>query len=197
MMRCVLPGELNRLTIVVPDAKPLLALSRQSALDALLALRRTELWVSDIAEAGNVMDVMEPMEVREADRELWHRAADWLGRHRTRFHLFATEAGRRRADRMAADDLARELWRRAGCPPDLRPLLVDHRPDECENALLSVQLARQILDIEGRAVVLADSHNLITAMHLIRPCPATASRVWAMSSGAFLRWSGDDFAGLS
>ena len=67
MMRCVLPSEQNRLTIVVPDAKPLLALSRQSALDALLALRRTELWVSDIAEAGNVMDVMEPMEVREAD----------------------------------------------------------------------------------------------------------------------------------
>jgi hypothetical protein len=196
MMRCVLPSDQNRLTIVVPDAQPLLALSRQSALDALLASRRTELWVSDIAEAGNVMDVMEPMEVREADRELWHRAADWLGRHRTRFHLFATEAGRRRAGRMAADDLAQELWRRAGCPLDLRPLLVDHRPDECENALLSIQLARQILDIEGRAVVLADSHNVATAMHLIRPSPSTASRVRATSSEAFLRWSGDDFAGL-
>jgi hypothetical protein len=78
MMRCVLPGDQNRLTIVVPEAKPLLALSRQSALDALLASRRTELWVSDIAEAGIVMDVMKPMEVREADRELWHKnMKDW------------------------------------------------------------------------------------------------------------------------
>jgi hypothetical protein len=180
MMRCVLPSDQNRLTIVVPDAQPLLALSRQNALDALLASRRTELWVSDIAAAGIVMEAGES---RASHGRHWRRTVDWLSHHQTRIHLFATEAGRRRADRMAADDLARELWRRAGCPPHLRPLLVDHRPDECENALLSVQLAQQILDIEGRAVVLADSHNLITAMHLIRPCPATASRVWAMSSG--------------
>jgi hypothetical protein len=193
MMRCVLPSDQNRLTIVVPDAQPLLALSRQNALDALLASRRTELWVSDIAAAGIVMEAGES---RASHGRHWRRTVDWLRHHQTRIHLFATEAGRRRASRMAADDLAQELWRRAGCPPDLRPLLVDHRPDECENALLSVQLAQQILDIEGRAVVLADSHNLATAMHLIRPCPSTASRVWATSSEAFLRWSGDDFAGL-
>jgi hypothetical protein len=73
-----LPYNEARLRIVLPDAQPLLALSRQSALDALLASRRTELWVSDIAEAGIVMDVMEPMEVREADRELWHKnMKDW------------------------------------------------------------------------------------------------------------------------